>query len=358
MTDKNLDILENEELESVASDEVVEIEEETTETTEEIISEKTAKKESDDMDSEDDEEEVTESEESDDDDDDDDDDEEEVEETKSKKESWKKGKKVTKEDIDVAEHMDAMLSGQELTEDFRDKAKTIFEAAVLEKINEEVDRLDAQYEETLEENVAEIRTEVSEKVDEYLTYVAKEWLEENKLAVENGLKLEIMENFIKGLKSVFVENYIDIPEEKIDLYQESQTKLEDTESKLNEQIEKNVKLVKEINETRRVIALRDLTEGLTDTQKDKIASLAEGVEYTSDEEYREKVAIIKENYFPKSGVVTESTDTETSTESVITEETDTALEDSPAVIKEESEKQVRSSAMDIYTETLTRFSKK
>ena len=215
MADKDLEIQETESVveetvaEETTNDVVEEAVEEITETdsvtTEEVLAE-------------DDLEEAKSKSESDDDEDDDADDEEDEDEDDKpfppKKEGWKKGKKVAKEDIDVKEHIDAMLSGQDLTEDFKDKAQTIFEAAVLDKINEEVDRMEDQYAETLEENLVEIRSEISEKVDEYLTYVAKEWLEENKLAVENGLRLEIMEGFIKGLKTVFTENYIDIPEDR------------------------------------------------------------------------------------------------------------------------------------------------
>ena len=257
---------------------------------------------------------------------------------------------MAKEDIDVKEHIDAMLSGQDLTEDFKDKAQTIFEAAVLDKINEEVDRMEVQYAETLEENLVEIRTEISEKVDEYLTYVAKEWLEENKLAVENGLRLEIMEGFIKGLKTVFTENYIDIPEEKVDLYAESVKNLDETQSKLNEEIEKNVRLSRRLEESAKEIALNSVTEELTLTQKEKVRSLSEGVEFVSTEDYTDKLNIIRENYFPQDGA-------EVASEILDESETETAV-DSPVVIQEEASKQTVTSAMDFYANTLSRFAKK
>ena len=354
MADKDLEIQEKESVveETVAEETTTDVVEETVEeitetdsvTTEEVLAE-------------DDLEEAKAKSESDDDEDDDDADDEEDDEDEDekpfppKKEGWKKGKKVAKEDIDVKEHIDAMLSSQDLTEDFKDKAQTIFEAAVLDKINEEVDRMEVQYAETLEENLVEIRTEISEKVDEYLTYVAKEWLEENKLAVENGLRLEIMEGFIKGLKTVFTENYIDIPEEKVDLYAESVKNLDETQSKLNEEIEKNVRLSRRLEESAKEIALNSVTEELTLTQKEKVRSLSEGVEFVSTEDYTDKLNIIRENYFPQDGA-------EVASEILDESETETAVEDSPVVIQEEASKQTVTSAMDFYANTLSRFAKK
>ena len=354
MADKDLEIQEKESVveETVAEETTTDVVEETVEeitetdsvTTEEVLAE-------------DDLEEAKAKSESDDDEDDDDADDEEDDEDEDekpfppKKEGWKKGKKVAKEDIDVKEHIDAMLSGQDLTEDFKDKAQTIFEAAVLDKINEEVDRMEVQYAETLEENLVEIRTEISEKVDEYLTYVAKEWLEENKLAVENGLRLEIMEGFIKGLKTVFTENYIDIPEEKVDLYAESVKNLDHTQSKLNGEIFKNVKLSRRLEESAKEIALNSVTEELTLTQKEKVRSLSEGVEFVSTEDYTDKLNIIRENYFPQDGA-------EVASEILDESETETAVEDSPVVIQEEASKQTVTSAMDFYANTLSRFAKK
>ena len=236
MADKELEIQETEMVDESVVEEA-QVEEAIEETTDEAVVEETVEETPAEV-AEIEEAKSTKSEEEEEDDDDDDDDEDDDDEEKevnasySKKEGWKKGKKMTKEDIDVTEHMDAMLSGQDLTEEFKEKAQTIFEAAVLEKVNEEVENLENQYAETLEENLVEIRQEISEKVDEYLTYVAKEWLEENKLSVENKLRLEIMENFISGLKGVFTENYIDVPEEKVDLYQQSLEELEETQTKL------------------------------------------------------------------------------------------------------------------------------
>ena len=215
----------------------------------------------------------------------------------------KESKKVTKEDLNVDEHIDAMLSGDDLSEEFKDKAKTIFEAAVLEKVNEIKETLEKEYENDFAESVTEIRTELSEKVDEYLTYVAKEWLEENKLAVENGLKLEIMENFIKGLKTVFTENYIEVPESKVDLYAESVKELDEKKQNLDEEISKNMELAKSNQELQREISTRDVCEGLTLTQSEKVRSLSEGVDFVSVEDFGEKLQVIKDNYFPTESVV-------------------------------------------------------
>ncbi len=215
----------------------------------------------------------------------------------------KESKKVTKEDLNVEEHIDAMLSGDDLSEEFKDKAKTIFEAAVLEKVNEVKETLEKEFENDFAEAVTEIRTELSEKVDEYLTYLAKEWLEENKLAVENGLKLEIMENFIKGLKTVFTENYIEVPESKVDLYAESVKDLDEKKQSLDEEISKNMDLAKSVEDLQREIETRNICEGLTLTQSEKVRSLSEGVDFVSVEDFGEKLQVIKDNYFPTESVV-------------------------------------------------------
>lgn len=353
MADKELEIQETEMVDESVVEEA-QVEEAIEETTDEAVVEETVEETPAEV-AEIEEAKSTKSEEEEDDDDDDDDEDDDDEEKEvnasySKKEGWKKGKKMTKEDIDVTEHMDAMLSGQDLTEEFKEKAQTIFEAAVLEKVNEEVENLENQYAETLEENLVEIRQEISEKVDEYLTYVAKEWLEENKLSVENKLRLEIMENFISGLKGVFTENYIDVPEEKVDLYQQSLEELEETQTKLNAEIDKNVKLSKELTEAAKDRILSDVSESLTLSQKEKIRSLSEGVEFVSEEDFASKLVVIKENYFP--------VDTEVKSEILDESETETAVEDSPVVIQEEASKQTSNSAMDLYAQTLSRFTKK
>ena len=274
------------------------------------------------------------------------DDEEDEDEPKN---SFMMKKKVKKEDIDVSEHIDAMLSGHELSEDFQEKARTIFEAAVLEQVNAEVEKIDQQYNEDFENSVLEVRSQIAEKVDEYLSYVAKEWLEENKVVVESSLKLEIMENFISGMKTVFEENYIEVPEEKADLYAEAVAEADQVKEQLNEAIEKNVKLSKEVEAVQKDGIIRDVVEGMTIQQADKIRSLSEGVEFTSTEDFAEKVKVIKENYFPSE---------ETSSEIVDGEEEVTAVEDSEVVLEEQAAKETMNPVMENYARAISRFSRK
>ena len=275
------------------------------------------------------------------------DDEEDEEEPKN---SFMMKKKVKKEDIDVSEHIDAMLSGHELSEDFQEKARTIFEAAVLEQVNKEVEKIEQSYEEDFEKSVLEVRSQLAEKVDEYLSYVAKEWLEEKKVVVESTLKLEIMENFISGMKTVFEENYIEVPEEKKDLYAEAVAEAEQVKEQLNEAIEKNVKLSKEVESDQRDGIIRDVVEGMTIQQADKIRSLSEGVEFTSTEDFAEKVKVIKENYFPSEETV--------SSEVVDGEEEVTAVEDSEVVLEEQAAKETLDPVMENYARAIARFSRK
>ena len=275
------------------------------------------------------------------------DDEEDEEEPKN---SFMMKKKVKKEDIDVSEHIDAMLSGHELSEDFQEKARTIFEAAVLEQVNKEVEKIEQSYEEDFEKSVLEVRSQLAEKVDEYLSYVAKEWLEENKVVVESTLKLEIMENFISGMKTVFEENYIEVPEEKKDLYAEAVAEAEQVKEQLNEAIEKNVKLSKEVETVQKDGFIRDVVEGMTIQQADKIRSLSEGVEFTSTEDFAEKVKVIKENYFPSEETV--------SSEVVDGEEEVTAVEDSEVVLEEQAAKETLDPVMENYARAIARFSRK
>ena len=206
-------------------------------------------------------------------------------------------------EVDLSADVAALTEGEDLSEEFKEKAKTIFEAAVVSKLNEELERMHEDYAKALDKEIETVKTELSEKVDEYLTYVAKEWLEENKLAVENGLKLEIMENFIKGLKTVFTENYIEVPESKVDLYAESVKELDEKKQNLDEEISKNMELAKSNQELQREISTRDVCEGLTLTQSEKVRSLSEGVDFVSVEDFGEKLQVIKDNYFPTESVV-------------------------------------------------------
>lgn len=203
--------------------------------------------------------------------------------------------------VDVSEDVQALLSGSdaELSEEFKNKATTIFEAAVKAKTTEQLDAIEQSLKEDYEAKLEEVRSELAEKVDGYLNYVVEEWVKENELAIERGIKTEIAEEFMAGLKNLFVENYIDVPEEKADLLDELATKSEDLEAKLNEEFEKNVEMKKELDAMKAKDALSEACEGLTATQVEKMQGLAEGIEFETIDQYREKLETIKESYFPK-----------------------------------------------------------
>ena len=202
----------------------------------------------------------------------------------------------------IEEDVNALLGDEELSEEFKDKAKLIFESAVKSKVAEVKEQLEAQYEEKLVEQVAEFTTELSERVDTYLEYVAEEWFTENQLVIEQALKTEMTESFLAGMKNLFEEHYVTIPEEKYDVLESMVTKLDDMETKLNEQIEKNIGLNKRLSEATAGGILDQISEGLAQTQKEKLASLAEGVEFESEEKYREKLETLKESYFSSKSV--------------------------------------------------------
>ena len=201
-------------------------------------------------------------------------------------------------EISIDEDVNALVAGEELSEEFKEKAKTILEAAVKGKVIQIKEVLDAEYESKLLEEVEEIKGALNERVDSYLEYVADEWFTENQLAVEGGLKEELTESFMTGLKSLFEEHYVSIPEEKYDVLESMVEKLDDMEAKLNEQIERNVTLNKRLAESSADVILADVSEGLAETQKEKLASLSESVEFASEESYREKLETLKESYFP------------------------------------------------------------
>ena len=218
-------------------------------------------------------------------------------------------------EIDVEDDVNALLGGEELSEEFRAKAKTIFEAAINSKVTAIREEIVREHEEKLSEEVEEIKVELQERVDSYLEYVADEWFVENQLAVENGLKADMTESFLEGMKGLFEEHYVQIPEEKYDVLKSMVEKLDDMETKLNEQIEKNISLNKGLAEATADGILESVSDGLAATQKEKLASLAESVEFESDEEYREKLETLKESYFPHKGA-TPTNKTETLSEGV------------------------------------------
>jgi len=211
-------------------------------------------------------------------------------------------------EINVEDDVNALLGGEELSEEFRAKAKTIFEAAINSKVIAIREEIVREHEEKLSEEVEEIKVELQERVDSYLEYVADEWFVENQLAVENGLKADMTESFLEGMKGLFEEHYVQIPEEKYDVLKSMVEKLDDMETKLNEQIEKNISLNKGLAEATADGILESVSDGLAATQKEKLASLAESVEFESDEEYREKLETLKESYFPHKGAPTAKTE--------------------------------------------------
>jgi hypothetical protein len=202
--------------------------------------------------------------------------------------------------VDMSEHVNALLEGENLSEDFHAKATTIFEAAVKAKLEEEVALLEQAYAETLEERVAEIMEQLSSDVDNYLNYVVEQWIEENEVAVESALRSELTEDFIGGLRSLFAEHYIDIPEEEVAVVEELSHTVEELEAKLNEEIERNVALTGMIAEARKSELVGYVCEGLTTTQAEKLKGLVENVAYTDDDQFIEKISTLRENYFPTS----------------------------------------------------------
>jgi hypothetical protein len=208
-------------------------------------------------------------------------------------EAWKK---KMKEDVDALFADDSTIS-----EDFRNKASTIFEARVTDRVQQIEEEIDAKYAEMFEEAVKSVQGELTEKVDDYLNYVVEQWMEENQIAIESSLRSEITEEFISGLRNLFAEHYIDVPEDKVDLVDELAGQVEDLETKLNEEIERNISIKKELIESVKTEITREVCEGLTDTQVEKIKTLAESVEFSTEDEYTEKLETIRENYFP-SGV--------------------------------------------------------
>ena len=241
------------------------------------------------------------------------------------------------QEYDIEEDVNALLGGEELSEEFKEKAKTIFEAALTAKVGEIKEALEAQYEEKLVEEVEAIKEALAERVDSYLEYVAEEWFTENELAVEQGLKTEMTESFLEGMKSLFEAHYVSIPEDKYDVLESMVEKLDDMETKLNEQIEKNIHLNQRLAESVADGIFDQISEGLAATQREKLASLAESVEFESEEEYREKLEMLRESYFSSN-----------KTPKVKTETLSEGVDVAPESI---------SGSMDAYLKTLSAFAK-
>lgn len=201
-------------------------------------------------------------------------------------------------EVDMNEDIEALFAGEELSEEFMSKAKTIFEAAVKAKMQSEIARLEEAYAATLEEEVATIKEELSSNVDDYLNYVVEQWVSDNEVAIEAGLRTELTEEFISGLRQLFAENYIDIPEDKVSVIEELGSRVESLESKLNEEIERNVELTKVLSESKKNEIMHSMVEGLTATQAEKLKTLAENVDFVDADSYATKIQTLRESYFP------------------------------------------------------------
>ena len=201
-------------------------------------------------------------------------------------------------EVDLSADVAALVDGEELSEEFKEKATTIFEAAVVSRLNEEVERVHQEYAATLSEEVEAVKTQLAEQVDEYLTYAVQSWIDANQLQVESGLKSEIAESVVEGLKKVFLENHIEVPEEKIDVVDSMASELDSMEAKLNEQIDKNVELTAQVGALVKNGIVNELAESLASTEREKLVGLAEGVEFENEESFRNKVEMLKESYFP------------------------------------------------------------
>ena len=205
-------------------------------------------------------------------------------------------------EFSVEEDVNALIAGEELSEEFKAKTRTIFEAAVKSKLAEETKKIEESFEVRLTEQVETVKSELAEKMDKFLNYIAEEWKKENQIELHNGIKLEMAESLMKGMMSLFEENHVQLPEEKYDVMQEMTDKLDEMEAKLNEQIETNMSLNGTVNSFVKESLVAEVSKGLADTQAEKFASLAEGVEFESKESFKSKLETIKENYFPKAKV--------------------------------------------------------
>lgn len=244
---------------------------------------------------------------------------------------------------DVAADVAAMFEGADLTEEFKTKATDIFQAALASKINEEVAKIEAVYEAEAESKHAELTESLSNQLNEYLDYVIEQWMEDNKLAVETGLKTQMTEEFLKGLKTLFTEHYVDIPENKVDVVEELTAKVVALETSVNEEITKNIELKKQIGAFEREVAMVEVSEGLTETQVAKLESLSEAIEYTDIESFKAKLKTLRENYFPE---------TKPSTSAVTV-----ALDDEPIADDDHAEK-IIDPAMKNYVSAISRSLKK
>ena len=248
----------------------------------------------------------------------------------------------TEEEFDIEEDVNALLEGEELSEEFQEKARTIFEAAIKSRVAEIKESLQEAYATALVEELETIKSELTDRVDAYLEYVADEWIQENALAIEHGLKTEMTESFLGGMKQLFEDHYVSIPEDRYDVIESMVDKLDEMEAKLNEQIERNVALNRRLAESVADVIFADVAEGLALSQKDKLASLAENVEFDSEANYREKLVTLRESYFP-TNTGTQRDDSENLSEQALHEGTEVSSV---------------SPVMEAYLQTLSRVAKK
>ena len=254
-------------------------------------------------------------------------------------------KKIKKEDLEINVEKDvkALMEGEEtLSDEFKTKAATIFESAVstkiLSEVNSRIEILEGEYAQELEEAKEEHSTQLTEKVDGYMSYVVEEWMKDNELAVERGIRSELVEDFMTGLRNLFQEHYIDIPEEKVDLVDDLFGKVEELEGKLDEEINRSVDLKKELSEYKRDETIREVSDNLADTEKEKLSKLAEGIEYEDKEQFNEKLGVLKENYFPTNEAKAE-----------------TSSDEEPVTNSEELNEKVVDPSMTHYVDALARF---
>ena len=283
--------------------------------------------------------------------------EEDKEDEKSEKEEDKEDEKSEKDEDEkdddeddkkaMKEDLDALFHGENLSEDFMNKAATIFEAAVTARVNSLEEKIQEQYAEILEQVTEELKEELTTKVDDYLNYVVEEWVKENELAVESGLRSELTEDFIAGLRNLFVEHYIDIPEEKVDVVEEMTSKVVELEGKLNEQISSAVEMRKLIIEYAKREAFHDICEGLTSTQVEKMKSLSEGVEFSTVEDYTQSLLTLRENYFPTKSPAKSNNER-------LDEETDVVEETQRTSLEEAKANKIADPVMEAYVKSISR----
>lgn len=265
----------------------------------------------------------------------------------------KKTNKITKtaierqqqtEDIDMTSDVAALIEGEELSDEFKEKAAAIFEAAVITRVKSEFTRLQEEFDTRLVEQVEEVKESIADKLDEYLDYVIEQWIKDNQIAIETGLKNEILESFIAGMKTLFESHYIEVPEEKRDIFSELSEQVESYESRMNDLFESNIELRKQLNEMRKTLIIKNASEGLTATDAERLFELAEDVSYTSDELFTKKIHHIKESYLTKGS--------SQATKPVIQSKTVSPVSDSPMTLTEDID-----GPMSLYLRALTRSTK-